>query len=77
MSDLTKRIIAAGKKDGVYHNDTMYVPIKVVAQLAEIIEEMETALKFECGNRCAYQNPCNARDALAAVEDRIQKMEGE
>jgi hypothetical protein len=22
------------------------------------------ALKFECGNRCAEQNPCNARDVL-------------
>lgn len=23
------------------------------------------ALEFECGNRCAHQNPCNAREALA------------
>ena len=22
------------------------------------------ALKAECGNRCAHQNPCSARDAL-------------
>lgn len=77
MSDLTKRIIAAGKKDGVYHNDTTYVPIKVVAQLAEIIEiQNELITKLSKGNRYpATLNAC--KGAIAAVEDRIQKMEGE
>lgn len=26
------------------------------------------ALEFECGNRCAHQNPCNAKDALAKIK---------
>ena len=25
------------------------------------------ALKFECGNRCAEQNPCNAKEALTEI----------
>lgn len=31
------------------------------------------ALEFECGNRCAEQNPCNAKDAL----EKIKKARGE
>ena len=27
------------------------------------------ALEFECGNRCAHQNPCNAREALTKIKE--------
>jgi hypothetical protein len=27
------------------------------------------ALKFECGNRCAEQNPCNASDVLKELRE--------
>lgn len=26
------------------------------------------ALEFECGNRCAEQNPCNAKEARARID---------
>ncbi len=42
----------------------------------EVIEVLVEALKFECGNRCAVQNPCNARDALAEI-DELLKGSGE
>lgn len=30
----------------------------------EEITKLVEALEFECGNRCAEQNPCNAKEAL-------------
>ncbi len=33
-------------------------------KLREQVNNYEQALKFECGDRCAEQNPCNAREAL-------------
>lgn len=39
--------------------------------LPTLIAQLEVAIKaleFECGNRCAAQNPCNAREALAEIE---------
>lgn len=27
------------------------------------------ALEFECGNRCANQNPCNARETLNKIKE--------
>lgn len=31
------------------------------------------ALQFECGNRCAHQNPCNAKEVLAEIESEVKK----
>lgn len=41
--------------------------------LKAIAVELAKALEFECGNRCAHQNPCNAKDALATA----RKLMGE
>lgn len=35
-----------------------------LAWLVERVRELEGALEFECGNRCAEQNPCNAKETL-------------
>lgn len=35
---------------------------------AKRVAGLVEALKFECGNRCAEQNPCNAKAALRAYE---------
>jgi len=37
--------------------------------LAEKLRTATEALTFECGNRCAGQNPCNAREALRKMEE--------
>lgn len=36
----------------------------IATELYEHIKELRGALGFECGNRCAHQNPCNAKEAL-------------
>lgn len=33
----------------------------------EIVKKLVEALEFECGNRCAEQNPCNAKEALKEI----------
>ncbi|MCB0415784.1 MAG: hypothetical protein KDD50_15710 [Bdellovibrionales bacterium] len=35
-----------------------------IAKLRALVEDLSGALGFECGNRCAPQNPCNAKEAL-------------
>lgn len=30
------------------------------------------ALESECGNRCAQQNPCSARDALDSLKEGLE-----
>jgi len=40
----------------------------------KINKVLREALEFECGNICAHQNPCNARDALAQA-DKIRSGE--
>jgi len=35
-----------------------------VNELCDAVLEMAEALKFECGGRCAEQNPCNAKEVL-------------
>ncbi len=39
-----------------------------LALAVDVIGVLVEALKFECGNRCAEQNPCNARDVLAMID---------
>lgn len=38
------------------------------AQWQEQASKLAEALEFECGNRCAEQNPCNAKQALAEFD---------
>ncbi len=38
--------------------------IAEITKLRKQVKDYEQALEFECGNRCAEQNPCNAREAL-------------
>lgn len=33
-----------------------------------LLDKLASALEFECGNRCAHQNPCNAREALESYK---------
>lgn len=40
---------------------------KIQALQAEI-EILRRGLEFECGNRCAQQNPCNAKETLAEAD---------
>ena len=40
---------------------------KEIAELKRRLKIAVEALGFECGNRCAHQNPCNAREALASI----------
>lgn len=41
--------------------------------LKPIILEMFEVLKFECGNRCAEQNPCNAKEVLVKFDEFLNK----
>ena len=41
--------------------------------LAPLLLEAIEALKFECGGRCAQGiNPCNARETLDKIEERLR-----
>ena len=40
--------------------------------LAPLLEMACEALQFECGNRCAHQNPCNAMEALEAIKVELK-----
>lgn len=42
--------------------------------LIDVLIEQQAALEFECGNRCAQQNPCNAREALAATAEKLKAL---
>ncbi len=42
----------------------------------EVIEVLIESLKFECGNRCAEQNPCNAKVSIRMI-DALLKGSGE
>lgn len=45
-----------------------------VAALADILVQQREALEFECGKRCAQQNPCSAREALAATDEVLKGL---
>lgn len=40
------------------------------ADLKAKYQKAVEALKFECGNRCAEQNPCNAKETLAELGEK-------
>lgn len=41
------------------------------------LNNLVNALKFDCGDRCAHQNPCNAKEALHSWEEFLgEKSEG-
>ena len=40
--------------------------------LAPLLEMACEALEFECGNRCAHQNLCNARETLEAIKAKLE-----
>ncbi len=44
-------------------------------RLIQALEVADAALEFECGNRCAEQNPCNAKDARAEIERILEGVE--
>lgn len=48
--------------------------LPLIEVLAENNEKLVEALKFECGNRCAHQNPCNAKESLADHQARMDKL---
>jgi hypothetical protein len=39
--------------------------------LIDALEIAVSALQFECGNRCAEQNPCNAKDAIQQIKIKL------
>ena len=41
---------------------------------AKIMMPMIEALEFECGNRCAHQNPCSAREALEKFKKGLGEL---
>lgn len=53
-----------------YYNQDLYNKIdstiskSAYDSLMEDAKKLVEALKFECGDRCAQQNPCNAKDAI-------------
>lgn len=52
------------KQNEQYIEDSeAYSPLQV-KQLLTNYKKVVDALKFECGNRCADQNPCNAKETL-------------
>jgi len=42
-----------------------------ITKIKEVNKELVEALEFECGNRCAEQNPCNAKEVLALIKGRM------
>lgn len=59
LQDKLKEIAERGYGEEIHCRCGVDVPI-----LLRVIETMSEALEFECDNRCADQNPCNAKDAL-------------
>ena len=45
------------------------IAINNLPKLLEAVKVMMEGLQFECGNRCAHQNPCNAKETLDQVEE--------
>lgn len=41
---------------------------------SSVVWRLVEALKFECGNRCAEENPCNAKEAYRIYEAFIAAM---
>lgn len=50
---------------------TLKETMKVKDELKEKLKIATEALEFECGNRCAHQNPCNARESLEKIKKEI------
>lgn len=38
----------------------------------ELVVPLRDALEFECGDRCAFQNPCNAKKTIQALEEKLK-----
>ena len=58
------------KNETENHNQTY---IRLTAELTDLKAKYQKAieaLKFECGNRCAEQNPCNAKETLAELGEK-------
>ena len=73
-TDKYEKVNPEGFYDIVSTKDTIQGGIKVIEyeackQLELKLDIAIKALEFECGNRCANQNPCNAREALEKIGD--------
>lgn len=42
--------------------------------IAPMLLKALDGLYFECGNRCAHQNPCNAKEVITEIESMINKQ---
>lgn len=45
-------------------NESLYKKLRVKEKQLRVCLE---ALEFECGKRCAHENPCNAKNTLSKV----------
>lgn len=43
--------------------------VDIMLKQAETIKKLREALEFLCGDRCAHQNPCYAKDILEETKD--------
>ena len=50
--------------DHAVEGGTHVIEYSEYEKLRMAAKALEDALEFECGNRCAHQNPCNAKEAL-------------
>lgn len=48
--------------------------LPIITKLLEDNCRLAEALQFECGNRCAHQNPCNAKDALTTHAELLKEL---
>ena len=47
---------------------------KQVDMLIKMLTKAVDGLKFECGDRCAEQNPCNSKDVLRELEQIAEEL---
>jgi hypothetical protein len=42
-----------------------------IKQIIDALEIAVSALEFECDNRCAEQNPCNAKESIEQIKTKL------
>lgn len=73
MTDLKTAIEKYGELEAEkWAYDNIYDYTAGFHSAIELLWPVIEALQFECGNRCADQNPCNAKETLNALLEILE-----
>jgi hypothetical protein len=69
-----REVMSKDKDYKALYESTLKQRIRLAQKICVLEDKLEIAieaLKFECNNRCANENPCNAKETLEKINEKL------